>query len=258
MNPALHPFLLLYLTVVLAAAQKVWPQSARLHGQTSGWALYNDSRPQQAQVGLRFLPELNGNMPLSGTWQLDSELSVHTLAFYTRTRQSVARELELKPYRLWLRLSKPQMELRVGLQKINFGSASILRPLMWFDRIDVRDPLQLTDGVYGALARYYFLNNTNIWIWGLYGNTARKGWEILPSAKNSFEYGGRVQWPLVKGEIGVSTHWRRLDTNKGYLSHAASVPEQRWAVDGKWDLGVGLWFESALVHRRLPGACIRS
>ena len=69
-----------------------------------------------------------------------------------------------------MRYSSDQFELRLGLQKINFGSASMLRPLMWFDQMDPRDPLHLTDGVWGLLARYYFLNNANIWLWGLYGN----------------------------------------------------------------------------------------
>ena len=63
-----------------------------------------------------------------------------------------------------------KLHIEPGLQKINFGSATMLRPLMWFDQVDPRDPLQLTDGVWGVLGRYYFLNNANIWLWGLYGN----------------------------------------------------------------------------------------
>jgi hypothetical protein len=64
---------------------------------------------------------------------------------------------DIKPYRLWARYSTSQLEIRAGLQKINFGSANILRPLMWFDQMDPRDPLQLTDGVWGILGRYYTL-----------------------------------------------------------------------------------------------------
>ncbi|GAI27146.1 unnamed protein product, partial [marine sediment metagenome] len=59
---------------------------------------------------------------------------------------------------------------------------------MWFDRIDPRDPLQLTDGVYGLLLRQYFLNNANIWVWGLYGNDDLRGWEYLPSEAKSVEF----------------------------------------------------------------------
>ena len=42
-------------------------------------------------------------------------------------------------------------------QKMNFGSAIILRCLTWFNSIDPRDPLQATDGKTGPLLRYYFL-----------------------------------------------------------------------------------------------------
>ena len=112
---------------------------------------------------------------------------------------------------MWVKFSGDQFELRAGLQKINFGSAQMFRPLMWFDRIDPRDPLQLTDGVYGLLARYYFLNNANIWLWGLYGDDKIKGWELIPSKKNSIEYGGRVQLPLYTGEIAATYHHRTAD-----------------------------------------------
>ena len=62
----------------------------------------------------------------------------------------------LKPYRLWTRYSSDQFELRLGLQKINFGSASMLRPLMWFDQMDPRDPLHLTDGVWASAGTLLF------------------------------------------------------------------------------------------------------
>ena len=65
-------------------------------------------------------------------------------------------DFRFKPYRLWLRYSTSHLEIRAGLQKINFGSSNILRPLMWFDKMDFRDPLMLTDGVYALLGRYYF------------------------------------------------------------------------------------------------------
>src|SRR6056297_139890 len=109
------------------------------------------------------------------------------------SENEITTDQQISPYRLWAKLSGNQFELRAGLQKINFGSARMIRPLMWFDRMDPKDPLQLTSGVYGLLGRYYFLNNANIWAWALYGNNETKGLEIVPSVKNSFEYGGRVQ-----------------------------------------------------------------
>jgi len=125
---------------------------------------------------------------------------------------------------------------------------------MWFDRIDPRDPLQLTDGVYGLLGRYYFLNNANIWIWGLYGEDKTKGWEIFPSKKSSIEYGGRLQVPLYTGEVGATYHHRRADPEgviPDSLLNGSFYPENRFAIDAKIDLGVGLWIEGALIHQDL-------
>jgi hypothetical protein len=134
---------------------------------------------------------------------------------------------------------------------------------MWFDRIDPRDPLQLTEGVHGILMRRYFLNNANIWLWGLYGNEDPKGWELFSTEENSVEFGGRLQAPLLAGELGVSSHRRRVDLASardifggpppvsapaGTPRQGAAAPENRAGLDGRWDPGVGLWFESALVH----------
>jgi len=157
---------------------------------------------------------------------------------------------KLSPYRIWLRFSTPQFEARIGLQKISFGSAMLLRPLMWFDGLDPNDPLQLTTGVYGLLLRYTFLSNANVWVWGLYGNDDLKGWETTPTRKKTPEYGGRLQVPLFNGEMAMSYHHRRIDPRRSLLPQVAlepaPVPEDRFAVDGKWDVGVGLWVEGTL------------
>jgi hypothetical protein len=113
---------------------------------------------------------------------------------------------------------------------------------MWFDRLDPRDPLQITDGVYGLLLRYYFVNNTNIWIWGLYGNEKTKGWEAIPTQEGSVEYGGRLQIPLFTGELAVTYHHRQIVIGK-------PSPENRYALDGKWDIGIGIWIEGTLTHQ---------
>ncbi len=185
---------------------------------------------------------------------VDSELSLKI--FSSQQFDSIDRIVDdgdAKPYRFWLRLTSSQLEVRIGLQKINFGSATLLRPLMWFDQIDSRDPLQLTDGVYGILARYYFLNNANIWLWGLYGQDDTKGWEVISTSDKTVEYGGRIQYPLFKGEIAMTYHHRRLDIIKFSfapdLSVANEPAENRLAVDAKWDLGVGFWFESVFIHQ---------
>ncbi len=223
-------------------------QSLGFKGQAIGWTTLNPAEPFQAQAGLRYIPELSFSLP-AGKYTIDGEFSANLWASGTHANDSMTLEKQLSPYRMWMRFSGDQFELRAGLQKINFGSAQMFRPLMWFDRIDPRDPLQLTDGVYSLLARYYFLNNANIWLWGLYGDDKIKGWEIIPSKKNSIEYGGRVQLPLFTGEIAATYHHRTADPGPvlpDSVTLGETSPENRIALDAKMDLGVGLWIEVAL------------
>jgi hypothetical protein len=142
------------------------------------------------------------------------------------------------------------MELRFGLQKINFGSATLLRPLMWFDQVDPRDPLQLTDGVWGGLMRYYFMNNANLWLWVLYGNDKVKGWEWVHSNRHIPEFGGRLQLPLPLGEAAISYHHRVADSR--YLDPQIPaldrIPENRLGLDARFDKVVGFWFEGTWVY----------
>jgi hypothetical protein len=226
-------------------------QSLGIKGQAIGWTTLNPAEPFQAQAGLRYIPELSFSLP-AGKYTLDGEVSANIWLSGTFAGDTSAFDKDLAPYRMWVRFSGDQFELRAGLQKINFGSAQMFRPLMWFDYIDPRDPLQLTDGVYGLLARYYFLNNANIWLWGLYGNDKVKGWELIPSKKNSIEYGGRVQLPLYTGEIAATYHHRTADPTAvlpDSLTHGETSPENRIALDAKMDLAVGLWIEGALIHQ---------
>ena len=225
-----------------------------IEGQASGWITSN---PDMAtQIGLRYIPDIMISTD-AGENLIDGEfsLNMYGLSQYTHATDSIFFQNDLSAYRLWLRLSGLQYEFRIGLQKINFGSAILLRPLMWFDSIDPRDPLQLTDGVYGILARYYFLNNANIWLWGLYGNDQTRGWEIFTSDKHKPEFGGRVQVPLLTGEIALTFHHRWINIRDQFqgasLALQSDLAENRIGLDGKWDIGIGIWFEAVLSHRNL-------
>lgn len=145
-----------------------------------------------------------------------------------------------RPYRLTVRYSMDRFEARLGLQKINFGQAIILRPLQWFDSIDPRDPLGFTTGVYGLLCRYFFTNNVNLWAWGLYGNRDRRGIDLFSPAKDHPEFGGRWQQPVPKGEMALSYHCRAVENHNG------PVTEHRLALDGAWDIKLGVWFEACV------------
>ena len=236
-------------------------QNITLNGQLSGWLIANDEDPLVSQIGIRYIPELAIEKAIDDQYVIDALISLNTygtINFYDSEDTDI--EARIRPYRIWGRVGSNRFETRIGLQKLNFGSATLFRPLRWFDRIDPRDPLQLTEGVYGLLMRYYFQNNSNIWLWGLYGNDDPKGREIAPTTENSIEFGGRVQMPLFTGEAALSYHHREADFSQLSIpvtdqSANTSVPEDRIGLDGKWDVGVGVWFEGALSRYQtdIPG-----
>ena len=218
-------------------------------GQLSFWLGGHDRPAAEGAAGLRYVPSFSLKHDPGSGWSVDAEVSVN--AYGSAQGGSLAglgTSGAFKAYRMWARLATSRFEARLGLQKINFGSALLLRPLMWFDRVDPNDPLQMTDGVKALLLKYTFADNTNVWLWGLYGNDETKGWEIAPTRRGAPEFGGRLQIPFGPGEVAVSYHHRRLDAERSLVAppagEAAAVPEDRLGLDGKWDLGLGLWFEA--------------
>ncbi|HOP04623.1 MAG TPA: hypothetical protein PL017_00530 [Tenuifilaceae bacterium] len=210
-------------------------------GQLSAWTNYNITGDDLA-IGGRYIPQVNYSNRFSQKSLFDVELSAN---IYLNWYSNADPDGEIKPYRVWARYSTPQLEIRAGLQKINFGSATMLRPLMWFDQMDPRDPLQLTDGVWGLLGRYYFLNNANIWIWGLYGNNDPKGWEFFGTKEKTPEFGGRIQYPIPLGEAALSYH-HRTAFYYGFTEMREMIfPENRFGFDAKIDWYVGLWVEAS-------------
>src|SRR6056297_318626 len=248
MKPSLHIALCL---LFCALTSDLSGQYASISGQAIGWTTINPKDPFQFQGGVRYIPETKFNIPV-GKLSIAGEASLNAWGTFNYSNEgSTTMNEQINPYRLWIKLSGNQMEIRAGLQKINFGSAKMLRPLMWFDKIDPRDPLQLTDGVYSLLGRYYFLNNANIWLWGLYGNEELKGLEQFPTKKRSIEYGGRMQVPVSIGEAALSFHHRKTNPDillPDSLKTGYTYPENRIAFDTKVDLTVGLWLEGSLTQ----------
>ena len=246
----LYPFLYIVLSFGIIHSARA-QDSLDFDGQLSSWLLVNPTNDLPVYTGARYIPELNLYFPLKNNQMLDMEASVNifgNLGF--QPFDTAHGDGYLKPYRAWVRYSTSQMEIRMGLQKINFGSASMLRPLMWFDRIDPRDPLQLTDGVWGVLGRYYWLNNANLWLWVLYGNDNLKGWESIPTRKDIPEFGGRIQLPLRQGETALSYHHRIAEgsTLPDSTLQEEKIPENRFGFDTRWDAVVGLWVEMSWSH----------
>ncbi len=241
---------LLCFAVINLASFDIYASDKIFEGQLSAYANYNFSAKMPLRLGARYIPDLSYKINLSENKSFDFEASANIFGnIGIHPFDSAAGEGKIKPYRAWLRYSTSQFELRAGLQKINFGSAMLLRPLMWFDQIDPRDPLQLTDGVWGVLGRYYFLNNANIWLWGLLGNTMARPWDIGASQKSKPEFGARIQSPVPKGEAAISYHYRTADISS-YSDDFTESAEQRIGLDGKWDVGPGLWFEAAWINKQ--------
>ncbi|MBK9390253.1 MAG: hypothetical protein IPN68_08705 [Bacteroidetes bacterium] len=214
--------------------------------------LYNGNNDLPVYTGVRYIPQINYEIALKNNNSIDFEASLNINGSAgINPFDSLHTSGTIKPYRFWARYSTKQFELRAGLQKLNFGSALMMRPLMWFDEVDPRDPLKLTDGVWGILGRYYFLNNANIWFWGLYGNNDPRGWEFAGTKSNYPELGGRIQVPVPKGEAALSYNYRIADTrNSGLpIPQYNIVNENRVGFDIKLDMVTGLWFEGSWVNK---------
>ena len=240
--------ILLCLLLVAVPFKVTAQDSLSFKGQLYLWSNYNPAGSLDLWFGGRYIPQLNYDIRLPDNKLIDFELSASLFASTgMNPLDTIKANALIKPYRGWIRYSTSSFEIRLGLQKINFGSASILRPLMWFDQLDPRDQLQLTDGVWAILSRYYFSNNANLWLWVLYGNNKPRGWEMAGTNKKYPEFGGRVQYPVPKGEVALSYHHRVADTRglETYLPAFPKVAENRIGIDGKWDLGIGLWFEGS-------------
>lgn len=216
-------------------------------GQASALGGYAPDSELEYQVATRYIPEINYIRTIDSNQLFDIEVSTNISGALSFSPFDTSQTYDkVSPYRMWARYSGKQLEVRAGLQKIDFGSATLLRPLQWFNEIDPRDPLQLTNGVYGLLGKYSFMNNASIWLWGLYGNEKTRGFDALQTNSSQPELGGRFQYPTKSGEIALSYHHRKIDASSLMpLQPTSLIGEQRIALDGKWDKKVGLWFEAS-------------
>jgi hypothetical protein len=221
-----------------------------LTGRLSVWQQQSLDPLASGEAAIRYLPSLEHGWSLTGAHRLDIQAGANGMIRFPALDRGDERRGDV--YRLWLRWTHQLSEVRLGRQKISFGSAHLLRPLMWFDRIDPRDPVAFTEGVDALLIRHTFSNNANVWGWLLYGQGETKGMEIVPTAAGDLEGGGRLQVPAGPGELALSVHHRpvsasplMLDDDDGY--------ESRMGLDGTWDIELGVWFESAFSRLQAGG-----
>jgi hypothetical protein len=242
--------ILILLTIL--AVPVTGQDSLRFSGQASSWLNINSGNELPVWGGLRYIPQVDYSINAVHHRLFDTEISANIYGSSgLHPFDTITASGKIKPYRAWIRYSSEQFELRLGLQKINFGSAMMIRPLMWFDQLDPRDPLQLTDGVWGILGRYYFLNNANVWLWGLYGNKGVRGWETIPVNHKIPEFGGRLQLPIPTGEMAFTYHHRVADSEDMGMEITPynRIPENKFGLDAKLDLKAGVWIEGSYTKK---------
>ena len=206
------------------------------HQLISTTTLYDEQN--RLESDLNYKPELTVELYKINDNLIDTEISYDLNLSYKNTNDYNF-EISGKLYRGWLRYSTSQAELRVGLQKINFGTTQILRSLQWFDNINPHDPTKTTEGVKAVLGRYYFINNANIWLWGIWGDSNETSLDKFFYEENNLEFGGRVQYPFKYCEAGFSTHRSPTDL-------LTFDTETKYGLDLRWDMALGFWIESCL------------
>ncbi len=238
------------LLLILSMSAPSAALGSEFNGELNAWITLERDAPKQGANGIRYLPSFQQHTLLGESLELDLEISanLYGIMWKDNTNGQTNTDGEIKAYRTWGRIFTDEFEVRIGLQKITFGPGKVLRSLQWFDQIDPQDPTKFTEGVTGILLRYYAQNNSNVWVWTLYGNDEVTGISPFASRENRPEFGGRLQIPMGNGEAGVSVHYRTVDSHKVFgetVPQIAEEPknEKRVGVDGYWDVGIGLWFE---------------
>jgi hypothetical protein len=154
-------------------------------------------------------------------------------------------DADIKLFRLWGRYSSTRFEFRGGLQKIAFGPGKILRPLEWFDNLNLKDPTGQTDGVGAIRGRYFGKARWNISIWA-----------IRPDNPDYIAPGGRLEKTFSFGDAALTYHHRQaydsaeIPEKSGKILLPANRTENRFAFDLRMDIGIGLWTEAVYVENR--------
>ncbi|MCB5261332.1 MAG: hypothetical protein LHW64_08945 [Candidatus Cloacimonetes bacterium] len=203
--------------------------------------LHLDEPSEGSNAQFDWLLTVNAKLMQSKVLNLDAE-AVHSAQLSSVWQQDDSdQDLQNDLYRYWLRASTARTELRVGLQRINFGSARLIRPLQWFDKLDPLDLLEQTEGAKAGLAKIYFPNNSTLWLWAILSDGKPKGNEWISTTKDKFDYGLRYEFPLLSTETGLSLNHRPIFSPDS----AKKTTESRLALDIRYDTFAGLWLESS-------------
>lgn len=200
-----------------------------------------DEPTEGSKAQFDWLLTVNGSIVQSKLINLDAE-AIHSFELSSVWQHgSSDQEMQNDLYRVWLRASTARTEIRAGLQRINFGSASLIRPLQWFDRLSPLDLLEYTEGAKAGMAKVYFTNNSTLWLWAILSDGEPKGNEWIATTKDKFDYGLRYEFPLMSAETGLSLNHRPIASPVT----AKKTTESRLGLDIRYDSFAGLWLESS-------------
>ena len=224
----------LLLAIYLSTSAVTFTQPLSLKGQLWGNMLYGNDPPaghSSFVTDLGYIPMLSLSRDLSINRFVDLEWN------YRMERRMYDEDVVFsgKLYRLWLRYSSNKIEARLGLQKIAFGPAMVLRSLAWFDTIDPKDPTGQTDAVKALRLRLFPTSSLALWLWSINNN------------QDTLSYGGRAELSTSIGEWGLTYHQdpTELGQSVGQFPIFLSGKHQRIALDYRYDGYIGFWLEGS-------------
>ena len=223
------------LVIFLSTNTLAFAQSIIIKGQFWGSVIHGDDPPtgqSSFETTLGYIPMLSLASNLSNDRFVDMEWGYRIGKVYAGDYAISNTE---EPYRLWMRYSSDQIEARLGLQKIAFGPAMVLRSLAWFDTIDPKDPTGQTDAVEAFRLRVFPTSSLALWLWSINND------------QDTLSYGGRAELSTSIGEWGLTYHQNpaEMGQNVGQFPIFISGSHQRAAVDYRYDGYFGFWFEGA-------------
>ena len=229
-----HFILLLFISHFILASESAISTKGQLW---SSFTTSNDVPRGQSNIESNFgyIPFISIAKGLSNNQLFDLEFAYRLDRIYSGDSLFYNNESH---HRYWVRYSNEKLETRLGLQKIVFGPSFILRSLSWFDTIDLRDPTGQTDGVEAFRLRWFPSNKLSIWSWA------------IKNKQDTLSYGGRAELSSVSGEWGFTYH---KDPSKqiklvGQVATQVIGPDERLAIDYRYDGIFGLWNESTLIR----------
>ena len=232
--------LLLFLQVNLLA------NIVSFNGQFWSTGYYiNQNSSDSSNIGLGYIPEISSSYIIDDNSMIDFEYAHYI--FKNHNSNAISSK-----YRSWARYSNDNLDVRIGLQKIAFGTAFLFRPLAWFDSLDFTSTTGQTDGVEALRFIYSPSNALAMWLW------------VVDNDVSGQSYGGRMEISsigLLEGDWGFSYH-KNTESSQYLLPNQFSYngildrggddiidideisdKNNRLGIDYRYDGDFGFWIE---------------